>query len=187
MTEGYVGITSDMKSRMKYHRLSGKKTHLNNVKKAEGWENLIISIIAENIDKTTALDMENNLRPTTNIGWNLQKGGEIGVDASWYKVKENSEKHKKQTSVKTKLAIQNELPGARSARTKKGWENGKYSTISVKGSKNPNTQLTEDVVRLIKYDILPKKEKADAEIARDFGVTPYIIWAIKSNKNWKHV
>jgi len=54
----------------------------------------------------------------------------------------------------------------------------------IKGSKNPNSKLTEDDVREIKR-LLPTREMS--WIAKKYGVHYGTIYQIKSGQTWKHV
>lgn len=56
--------------------------------------------------------------------------------------------------------------------------------IGLKGVNHGCSKLTEEQVRLIKYDL---KDIPQRKIAKLFGVTQYPIAAIRSGKTWKHV
>ena len=104
-SEGYVGITTNFTERLRAHKKNRRKTPLTDAIKKYGWEALTFQIQITNITKDEALFLEKLYRPTVNIGWNNQAGGELGVEPAWYSIKENSDKHKKATSVATKQAI----------------------------------------------------------------------------------
>ena len=186
--EGYIGITKNFKERMKAHGKNKKVSKLVSAKVKYGWDNLVKEILTSNLSLDQALQLEEYLRPIPNIGWNHQKGGELGVDSSWYDIEENKAKHSKQTSFATKVAIaEKDSKEARSNRARKNWENNSssYARQSL-GSKNPRAILNEDDVHFIKYTLLPFRMK-DKEIAQHFGVKDYVISFIRKNKNWSHI
>lgn len=186
-TEGYVGITKkELKERVREH----KKNKGNSVVagKLRKHKDLVWSVVHEVQTLDEALSFENEYRPFQNTGWNLQKGGEVGVEPEWYSIPENSLRHSMKTSEATRRGIATkDTTEARSERAKLNHKNKpeSYRDI-VKGEKNPRAILTEaDVVR-IKYELFPKGLK-NPEIATMFGVKPYVISFIRTGKNWKHV
>jgi predicted GIY-YIG superfamily endonuclease len=186
-TEGYVGITKKaLKERVREH----KKNKGNSVVagKLRKHDSLVWSVVNEVQTLEEALTLEGIYRPSQNIGWNLQKGGEIGVESDWYSIPENSLKHSKKTSEATRRGIATkDTTEARSERAKLNHKNKpeSYKDI-VKGEKNPRAILTEADVVKIKYELFPKGMK-NPEIATIFGVKPYVISFIRTGKNWKHV
>ena len=134
-----------------------------------------------------ALELEALYRPTQNIGWNLQRGGEIGVEPSWYDIPENKLKHSMKTSEATRRGIATK--DSREARAERARQNhlksDKYKD-SVKGERNPRALLTETNVKKIKYEMFPKG-LSNTEIASIFGVKPYVISFIRTGKNWSYV
>lgn len=187
-TQGYVGISKNFTERMKAHKKNRKHTILTCVIKKYGWDNLTIDILHSTLSKEEALSKEFKYRPHQNIGWNMQRGGEIGVESDWYSIKENSDKHRKATSEATKLGIsKKDTPAARSQRAKDNWIQNKASYANVsKGSNNPRAKLTEEQVVCIKYIYIPLGI-SNINIANYYDVKPYVIQFIKTNKNWKHV
>ncbi len=77
-TEGYVGITREtVESRFQRHlRQSKSGQHLNRHLSSalKKYEDIVLTTICI-CDKDYALLMENKLRPTKNIGWNIAVGG----------------------------------------------------------------------------------------------------------------
>lgn len=73
-TEGYVGISLNVKERWKQH---SKKTniHLTRAIKKYGWCNINKQVLVDNLDEEAALLLEEMLRPTNQIGWNIAIGG----------------------------------------------------------------------------------------------------------------
>lgn len=187
-TEGYVGITKDLKMRMKAHKKSKKKTHLFYAKNKYGWNNLIKDIIYKNLSKEEALLLEAFYRNNVNIGWNSQRGGKLGIEKEWYLDENNKIKHSINTSKATKIGIAlKDTTEKRSIRAKINRINNleSYKGLNV-GDKNSRSILKEDQVRHIKYILIPEG-KSNSQIAKLYGVKPYVIAFIRNNKNWKHV
>jgi hypothetical protein len=78
-TQGYIGVTKDFKNRMYDHMKNVKNYPIVHAIKKYGWDGLIkkIILIAEN---DYCFDIEAKLRPTSQIGWNINQGGEIPPD-----------------------------------------------------------------------------------------------------------
>lgn len=75
---GYIGISKNPEIRFEQHHWQRSKTnqHLQNAFKK--YKDLIVcDILISNIDKEFACFIEEELRPTPNIGWNIAKGGGI--------------------------------------------------------------------------------------------------------------
>ena len=86
---GYVGITKNLAERLRAHKKNRRKSHLTNAFKKYGWDNLVVEVLHENLTLQEALSIEFSLRPTQSIGWNSQRGGELGVETSWYDNQDN--------------------------------------------------------------------------------------------------
>ena len=87
--EGYIGITSQsLEKRFKEHKHNTKNKHLKNRCRQD---NVEIVCLFENLDSHDAKRMEFFMRPEENIGWNINKGGDIPPS------------RKGKTSVKSKL------------------------------------------------------------------------------------
>ena len=188
LTEGYIGITCNFKERLKSHKKNKKKTRLTNAIDFYGWDNLIKELIFTNLSLEKALDLEEMYRIKPNIGWNHQKGGELGVDKTWYSVPENKIKHSINTSINTKLGIlEKDTKEKRSFRSKLNRTNNKESYKNVTlGSKNGKALLKEKDVKTIKFKLIPLG-KSNKEISELYNVKPYVIQFIRTNKTWKHV
>lgn len=186
--QGYVGITRNFKERMRQHKKNRKKTPLTDVIKTSGWESLIIETIKDSLTQEEALSLEEKYRPNGSIGWNLQKGGEVGVGSDWYKSNENKVKHQKATSVATKIAIaQKDSKENRSQRAKEIWKKTRHERVLwVTGERNPKAKLTEKQVKEIREIHIPAGLK-NPEIAKLYGVEPYVISFIRTRKTWKHI
>jgi len=186
-TEGYVGITKkSLSERIREH----KKNKRNSVVagKLRKHDDLVWTVVHEVDDLEEALALECFYRPVQSIGWNLQRGGEVGVESEWYLIQENSLKHSMNTSEATKRGIATkDTAEARSNRAKLNHKNNPESYRDVvRGEKNPKAILTEADVFKIKYELFQIGLK-NPEIAAMFGVKPYVISFIRTGKNWKHV
>lgn len=71
--EGYIGITSNFKTRIQTHSRYTKYAHIKNRIDSGA----IATILQENLSKEQAEYLEREYRPNENIGWNLAKGGNI--------------------------------------------------------------------------------------------------------------
>lgn len=187
-SEGYVGITKNLQERMRAHKKNKRKTPLTDALKKYGKDNVEVVILESSISLEEALAKEEALRPTQNVGWNCQKGGELGVEPSWYEVKSNREKHRNATAVATRKGIaEKDTKEARAERARNSWKRNRksYEGIST-GERNPRAKLKEEQVRTIKYDLIPKG-LSDKEIASMYGVKHYVISFIRKGKNWSYV
>lgn len=187
-TQGYVGITCNFKERMRQHKKNKKKTPLTMAIQKYSWRGLNKLVILEAITLEKALETELHYRPTERIGWNLQKGGNIGVDSSWYDLNDNKEAHSIATSIGTIAGIkEKDTTKERSARAKNNWITHKDSYKDIaKGSKNPKAKLNEWQVYKIKYELIPSGMK-NKEIADLYSVKQHVISFIRKGKTWKHV
>lgn len=186
--EGYIGITSNYKERMKAHKKNKRKTHLTDAIRKYGWNNLEILVLYDNLSLETALMIEGRLRYKQNIGWNLQQGGFLGVEREWYEIAENKEKHSLNTSINTKLGIsKNDSKEKRSERAKLSRLKNRdsYKSVSV-GSNNGKALLNEEQIKYIKCNLI-KRDFTDKEISLLYNVKPYVISFIRKGKTWKHV
>ena len=73
-TQGYVGISSNVKKRWYDHKNKPSNVHLKNAINKYGWDNLIKQIILIANDSYCLL-METKLRSVEKIGWNVVAGG----------------------------------------------------------------------------------------------------------------
>lgn len=188
LTQGYIGITCNFKERLKSHKKNKRKTKLTDAIKTYGWNNLQKEILFENLSLQKALDIEEIYRIMPEIGWNIQKGGELGVDKSWYNIPKNKEKHSLNTSKNTKLGIlNNDNKENRSNRAKLSRINNKesYKNVSI-GSNNGKALLNEEQVKIIKFKLIPSG-KSNKEIAEIYEIKPYVIQFIRTEKTWKHI
>ena len=188
LTQVYIGLTSNFKERLKSHKKKKSRTHFTSAIKKYSWENLTKVILHENLSFIDALYIEHMLRPKSNIGWNTQMGGVIGVEKEWYDIPENRKRHKINTSLATKIGIaEKDTFEERSKRAKLSRLNNKdsYKQVSV-GSKNGKALLNEAQVKYIKFNLIPEGVK-NRVIADMYNVQIYVIQQIKNGKTWKHV
>lgn len=80
MTEGYIGITKDLKRRFKAHSISDNKKVRYGIKKGAK-----MSVIGQFNTKENALTEEQRLRPSEQIGWNIVPGGGAPPANPWNK------------------------------------------------------------------------------------------------------
>lgn len=184
--EGYVGITKGtLEERIRSHRKNKGNSIV--AGKLRAGRDLKYSVVHELDTLEEALELEALYRPTQNIGWNLQRGGEIGVEPSWYDIPENKLKHSMKTSEATRRGIAaKDSKEARAERTRQNHLKSDKYKDSVKGERNPRALLTEADVKKIKYEMFPKG-LSNMEIASVFGVKPYVISFIRTGKNWSYV
>ncbi|HEX8586138.1 MAG TPA: hypothetical protein VF680_17230 [Allosphingosinicella sp.] len=188
ISQGYIGLTSNYEERIKSHKKNKKKTHLTNAIKKYGWNNLEILILYDNLSLKDALMIEGQLRYKQNIGWNSQKGGNLGVEKEWYEISENKEKHSINTSIKTKEGIKlKDSKYKRSERAKQSRVANKYSYKNVSvGSNNGKALLNEEQVKCIKCKLI-KEGLSNNEIADIYNVKNYVIDFIRKDKTWRHI
>lgn len=75
MSEGYIGLTSQtIEERFKEHLYNKKNKLLSNRCKKE---DVKIICLHDNLSEEEAKILETNYRPLENIGWNINKGGDI--------------------------------------------------------------------------------------------------------------
>lgn len=80
MSEGYVGVSKNANKRWSYgHKWAHAKgrhenSRLSNAITKHGWENLVKTVLIV-ADETYCYELEQKLRPTEKIGWNLAIGG----------------------------------------------------------------------------------------------------------------
>ncbi len=85
-SEGYIGVTMDLKRRHNQHKYSADNTNATfldthftrAINKYGGIDNLIKTILHESNSYEEIYKLENNYRPRISIGWNMSTGGEYG-------------------------------------------------------------------------------------------------------------
>lgn len=74
LTEGYIGVTNNIKSRFRSHEKRTGNKHFKRAIKKYGWDNLVKEIVLIS-DKAYCLLIEAKLRSKANTGWNVAIGG----------------------------------------------------------------------------------------------------------------
>ena len=69
-TQGYIGISSNVKQRWESHSKNSSNLHIGRAVKKYGWDNLIKQVVLI-ADKAYCLAVETKLRPANQIGWNV--------------------------------------------------------------------------------------------------------------------
>ena len=128
-SQGYVGVSNNVKKRWYDHNWKAQNAHLSNAIKKYGWDTLIKEVVLI-ADDGYCLDIESKLRPTTNIGWNITFGGGMPPSALGKKFGAMSEETKAKVSATKKghrhipeielLVTQNLLKHGVETRFKKG-------------------------------------------------------------------
>jgi hypothetical protein len=72
--EGYVGISMDAELRWNQHGRGLHNRHFKNAIEKHGWDNLQKKVLLVST-RQYCLEIEQKLRPTENIGWNIAIGG----------------------------------------------------------------------------------------------------------------
>ena len=113
-SQGYIGVSKNVQQRFKQHLKRSENPHLKYAINKYGWDNLVKEQIIIS-DKQYCLNLEKQLRPVDNIGWNLISGGGcpprakkgIGLGRTpWNKGKTYSEETRKKISENTRLQMQ---------------------------------------------------------------------------------
>jgi len=73
-TQGYVGISKNIKARWYRHKAFTQNAHLKNAIAKYGWDTLVKKIVLI-ADEAYCLMIEAKLRAKKNIGWNIIEGG----------------------------------------------------------------------------------------------------------------
>lgn len=74
-TDGYIGLTAQpLENRFNDHKHNNKNKHLKNRCRKE---NVEIKCLLENLTQEEARRIEEIYRPSENIGWNINKGGDL--------------------------------------------------------------------------------------------------------------
>lgn len=96
-SQGYVGVSSNIKKRWYDHRTTTENQHLKSAINKYGWDNLVKKVILM-ADKSYCLDIETKLRPIGQIGWNIVAGG--GNPPSYLGKKDSEEVRRKKAASK---------------------------------------------------------------------------------------
>lgn len=117
LTEGYLGVSKNFEIRMRGHltdiqRSKHKNPHLVHAVQKYGWDNLIKDIIFEG-EEAYCYEVEEQMRPKKNTGWNIAPGGHRGP--GWTKGKKKST----ESIEKRKLALAPQVEASRIERLRK--------------------------------------------------------------------
>lgn len=74
LTQGYIGVSSNVRARWNRHKSGAGNAHLANAIKKHGWDALVKKVLLV-ADEAYCLMIEAKLRAQDNIGWNIIKGG----------------------------------------------------------------------------------------------------------------
>lgn len=72
--QGYIGVSKNVEKRWYDHKTYTENAHLKNAITKYGWDNLVKEVVLI-ADDDYCLDIENKLRPSDKIGWNIVMGG----------------------------------------------------------------------------------------------------------------
>jgi predicted GIY-YIG superfamily endonuclease len=119
--EGYIGITSqDIEKRFCEHKYNRKNKLLSNRCKKE---NVNLICLHDNLSKEQAKILEEQYRPSENIGWNINKGGDLPPSRkgkqspkSLLKGEDRTEKQKKGSKKRSEKIKGNNFSGMRKNR-----------------------------------------------------------------------
>jgi hypothetical protein len=107
LTQGYIGVSKDVKNRWRYHKKCKQNNHLVNAIALHGWDNLVKQIIIE-ADMDYCLGVETKLRPSDKIGWNIVKGGGLPPSTPWNKgIPVDPERIKKMNAIRLSMPNHN--------------------------------------------------------------------------------
>jgi predicted GIY-YIG superfamily endonuclease len=98
-SQGYIGVSKDVTKRWNKHRKHQENKHFANAVELYGWDFLVkkqILIAEENY----CLDIEQKLRSTKNVGWNIAVGGGKPPVNRWNKGLSMSEETRQKVSQK---------------------------------------------------------------------------------------
>ena len=74
LTQGYIGVSKNVKVRLANHKNRPLNEHLKNAIKKYGWDMLVKKVLLI-ADEAYCLMIEEKLRPVKEIGWNIAAGG----------------------------------------------------------------------------------------------------------------
>ena len=134
-TSGYIGISTNVSSRFKSH--SKAKNHIGN--RIQNGAVLTILHEVESLDEAAIIEKE--YRPTENIGWNINKGGDLPPSQLGKSHPTNKLKGEDRTEKQKEAAAKHSITMS----GKKPWNSGKKTGQVVwnKGLKNSQPNLLE--------------------------------------------
>jgi predicted GIY-YIG superfamily endonuclease len=137
LTQGYIGVSKNVKTRFSSHKNSPSNEHLKRAIKKYGWDTLVKKVLLI-ADEAYCLMIEAKLRATDRIGWNVVAGGGMPPNALGKVFGPMSEETKAKVSASKKghrhtpeveaLVTQNLIVHGANTRFQKGhpsWRKGK--------------------------------------------------------------
>lgn len=100
-TQGYIGVSKDLKKRWNDHAKRTGNTHLLNAIKKYGWDSLVKEVVLV-ADEAYCLMIEAKLRAEDKMGWNITKGGGMPPLTKWNLGKNLSDETKAKISINRK-------------------------------------------------------------------------------------
>lgn len=76
-SQGYVGITNNLANRMKQHFRASTRSKVSACIRRHSPENIVVDVIVSDLEHNQALILEEMVRPSEMIGWNVLKGGHV--------------------------------------------------------------------------------------------------------------
>jgi group I intron endonuclease len=98
-TQGYIGVSKDLKKRWNDHAKRTGNLHLKRAIKKYGWDNLVKEVVLV-AEETYCLMIEAKLRTEDKIGWNIIKGGGMPPSSLGMKFTRSEEYKQKQSFAK---------------------------------------------------------------------------------------
>lgn len=195
----YIGQSIDINKRIKDHtRLlnSGKDNcrYLQRAWNEYGEDSFIFYIVKEclpedlgEMEKAYILLFESH---ATMGGYNLSWGGEktnMGLKATEEtraKLSSSLKGIKRSDETRKRMSIA-QMGNKKNLGKKDSPETLIKKSMNQRGSKNPLSKLTEDIIPLIRIDLQSKLSMS--KIGKKYGVSAATICNIKSGKSWRHV
>ena len=149
-TQGYLGVSKDVTSRLEDHRAKPSNAHLKNAIAKYGWDNLVTRRLVM-ADTPYCLSLEAALRPRKGIGWNIAIGGGMPPSAVGNTFAAGSPSWNKGISCPT------ETRGKISNQVTKLWENPAYKqhmSDAHKGQLSPMTGKRHSAKTLLQMSLV---------------------------------
>lgn len=75
-TQGYIGITCDIKRRIREHKNPNSRSRVSKAIRKYG-SRIVIDVLMKGLSKNNAITLEEQYRPSKMCGWNITEGGGI--------------------------------------------------------------------------------------------------------------
>jgi hypothetical protein len=176
-TQGYVGVTGNPEKRYREHLKESKKDSPKNIHLARAMnKHQVKTTLLFHGTKVACYELEFDLRPARNIGWNIQKGGKIHTDENIRKRSNSlsgrnfSPLHKERLT-ESKMGNKNPMYGVK-------YEMPQTRIDSIKNTKNKNKfDIVKKAIQLI------SDGKSVPEIVRDLGLSRSVVYSIKNGNH----